>query len=165
MQLKIGENNMKVVNLSSEKGQKDFKDNFQIKTPEPDKKEQESMPISKDIGKFHDHSKAEQHLLALAEKIKAEHGQETLDKLYNQVDDYQSQSSSLSTFGFNHKFGLSASNEDVAENKEFAILIYLCLLEETHHHIESILSGRPGYEQTMQDYINSAARSFHQLDA
>jgi len=140
---------------------------FESKMPEPDKNEQVVTAVpsaSKTKGETHDHLKAERYLLELGEKIKVEHGQETLDKLYDRVDKYQSQSSSLSTFGFNHKFGLSAGNEKTAENKEFAILIYLCLLEETHHHIESILSGKPAYAQTMQDYIKSAARSFHQLD-
>ena len=143
-------------------------DSFESKISEPDSKAQVVTAVpsaSKTKGETHDHSKALQYLQDLSDKIEAERGQETMDKVYEQLDYYQDKSSSLTTFGFDRQFGLSAGNEETTEDKEFAILVYILVLEEAYIDINAILKfDKTAHEQTMQDYIKSAARSFHQLD-
>ena len=141
-------------------------DSFESKMSDPDKKEQEvaAKPAVRDLALDHDHSKAAKYLAELTAKIKAEHGQEKLNELYKKVDEFQSDLFGRGVFasGVEEQFGICAEDEAEAEkddgNVDFAMLVFLCLTEETFDTITSQLYDSVFYGQRLDEY--SAAIDF-----
>ena len=99
------------------------KEHFMAGHVESDYKEdKETKPTvtSKSLSTIHDHSKAAAYLAELTAKIIRDYGQDKLDELYEQVDQFQSDLSGRSVFasGVQEQFGLCAAAERKAENKD-----------------------------------------------
>jgi hypothetical protein len=138
---------------------------FESKIPESDKKEQvAAKPAVRDLALDHDHSKATNYLAELTASIKAEHGQEKLNELYKTVDEFRSDLFGRGVFasGVEEQFGICAEDEAEIEkdggNVDFAMLVFLCLTEETFGRITSQSYDSPFYGQILDAY--SAAIDF-----
>jgi hypothetical protein len=143
----------------------DYKEDKETKEP---KEHKDSKPpvANKSLSTIHDHSKAAAYLAELTEKIKAEYGQDTLDKLYEQVDQFQSNLSGngLRAASFNREFGKCAAAERKAENKDFAKLVFLCFTEEIYDNIVNLFSDRPCYQETLKEYSEGIDHAYYSLD-
>jgi len=137
-------------------------DSFESKMSEPDKKEQKlaaTSVASKIPEEVAYHERALVYLEKLGEKIKAEHGQEKLDELYEQVDKFQSTLAGIPIFasGVKGQLGICAEEEARAEKQgkdvDFAILVFLCFSEETFHNIFSIFHKQDCYQRVLSEYI------------
>ena len=141
-------------------------DRYESKMPESDSKKQEvaAKPAVRDLALDHDHSKAAGHLAELTAKIKAEHGQEKLNELYETVDQFRKAIFGRSVFasGVKGQFGICAEDEAEVEkdggNVDFAMLVFLCLTEEIFDTITSQPYDSPFYRQILDAY--SAAIDF-----